>query len=238
MDKNILGNIHSIESMSTVDGPGIRYVVFMQGCALRCKFCHNVDTWSTEKNNIFTPDSLAHEIIKAKEYFEFSGGGVTFTGGEPLLQTKFLIETCKILKKHNIHIALDTSGAFDITQDIKQLLEYVDLVLLDIKHINTDKHKYMTGVDNDKVLNFAKYLSDIKKDTWIRVVYIPNFTDFEKDKLKEFINSLKNIRKIEVLKYHTMGMYKWEKLGMEYELKDYAEPTDRQVEKFQDYLIN
>ena len=238
MKDEILGNIHSIESMSTVDGPGIRYVVFMQGCPLRCKFCHNVDTWSTEKNRMYTAEELARQIINAKEYFELSGGGVTFTGGEPLLQTKFLIKVCKILKENNIHITLDSSGAFEITDDIKELLNYVDLILLDIKHINNEKHKFMTGRENTKVLEFARYLDKINKNLWIRIVYIPDFTDFEKEKLKGFISSLDNVKKVDVLKYHTMGKYKWEKLGIKYELDDYREPETKEVQEFYNYLVN
>ena len=238
MKDEILGNIHSIESMSTVDGPGIRYVVFMQGCPLRCKFCHNVDTWSTEKNRMYTAEELARQIINAKEYFELSGGGVTFTGGEPLLQTKFLIKVCKILKENNIHITLDSSGAFEITDDIKELLNYVDLILLDIKHINNEKHKFMTGRENTKVLEFARYLDKINKNVWIRIVYIPDFTDFEKEKLKDFISSLDNVKKVDVLKYHTMGKYKWEKLGIKYELDDYREPETKEVQDFYNYLVN
>ena len=234
--EEIKGNIHSIESMSVVDGPGIRYVVFMQGCNLKCKFCHNVDAAQIKENMIFTPEVLAKKIINAREYFEFSKGGVTFSGGEPLLQTKFLIEVCKILKKQNIHIAIDTAGNFDITEEIKELLRYVDLVLLDIKHINNEKHKYITGVSNTKILKFAKYLSDNNIKTWIRIVYTPGFTDENKDELKQFINKLKCVEKIDVLPYHTMGVFKWKELGLKYELENIKEPTKEQVEEFTKYI--
>lgn len=234
--EEIKGNIHSIESMSVVDGPGIRYVVFMQGCNLRCKFCHNIDATQMKENMLFTPEVLAKKIINAREYFEASKGGVTFSGGEPLLQSKFLIEVCKILKKENIHIAIDTAGNFDITEDIKELLKYVDLVLLDIKHIDNEKHKYMTGVPNTKILKFAKYLSENNIKMWIRIVYMPGFTDEGKDKLKEYIHSLKTVEKIEVLPYHTMGVFKWKDLGLKYELEDMKEPTKEESDEFYKYI--
>lgn len=234
--EEIKGNIHSIESMSVVDGPGIRYVVFMQGCNLRCKFCHNIDATQMKENMLFTPEVLAKKIINAREYFEASKGGVTFSGGEPLLQSKFLIEVCKILKKENIHIAIDTAGNFDITEDIKELLKYVDLVLLDIKHIDNEKHKYMTGVPNTKILKFAKYLNQNNIKMWIRIVYMPGFTDEGKDKLKEYIHSLKTVEKVEVLPYHTMGNFKWEELGLKYELEDMKEPTKEESDEFYKYI--
>lgn len=234
--EEIKGNVHSIESMSVVDGPGIRYVVFMQGCNLRCKFCHNVDATQMKENLVFTPEVLAKKIINAREYFDFSKGGVTFSGGEPLLQSKFLIEVCKILKKENIHIAIDTAGNFDITEDIKELLKYVDLVLLDIKHIDNEKHKYMTGVSNTKILKFAKYLSDNDIKMWIRIVYMPTFTDEKKEELREFIHTLKSVEKIDVLPYHTMGVFKWKELGLEYELNDMREPTKEEAEEFSKYI--
>lgn len=234
--QEIKGNIHSIESMSVVDGPGIRYVVFMQGCNLRCKFCHNIDATQIKENLLFTPEALAKKIINAKEYFEVSRGGVTFSGGEPLLQTKFLIEVCKILKKENIHIALDTAGNFAITEEIKELLKYVDLVLIDIKHIDDEKHKYMTGVSNNKILKFVKYLSENNIKMWIRIVYIPGFTDYKKDKLKEYIHSIKKVEKIEILPYHTMGKFKWKELGLKYELDDVRESTKEEVDEFLKYI--
>lgn len=230
------GNIHSIESMSVVDGPGIRYVVFMQGCNLRCKFCHNIDATQMKENMIFTPEVLAKKIINAREYFEVSKGGVTFSGGEPLLQTKFLIEVCKMLKKENIHITIDTAGNFDITEDIQELLKYVDLVLLDIKHIDDEKHKFMTGASNAKILKFAKYLSDNNMKMWIRIVYMPGFTDEKKEELREFIHTLKTVEKIDVLPYHTMGVFKWKELGYEYELKDMKEPTKEEIDEFSKYI--
>lgn len=235
--EEIKGNVHSIESMSVVDGPGIRYVVFMQGCNLKCKFCHNVDAAQVKENMLFTPEVLAKKIINAREYFEFSKGGVTFSGGEPLLQAKFLIEVCKILKKENIHIAIDTAGNFDMTDDIKELLKYVDLVLLDIKHIDNEKHKYITGVSNTKILKFAKYLSDNDIKMWIRIVYMPSFTDEGKDKLKEYIHKFKNVEKIDVLPYHKMGVFKWKELGLDYELEYMEEPTKEQTDEFYKYIF-
>ena len=185
---------------------------------------------------LFTPEVLVKRIINVKEYFDFSKGGVTFSGGEPLLQTRFLIKVCKMLKKENIHIAIDTAGNFEITNEIRELLKYVDLVLLDIKHIDNEKHKYMTGVSNDKILKFAKYLSDNNIKTWIRIVYMPGFTDEKKEELKEFIHTLNNVEKIDVLPYHDMGVFKWKKLGLEYELNDMKIPTKEETDNFLKYI--
>lgn len=232
------GNIHSIESLSTVDGPGMRFVVFLQGCQLRCKFCHNPDTWSTEENKLRKKEEILHKIERSKDYLNLSGGGVTFTGGEPLMQIDFLLDICKDIKKLGLHIALDTNGHFQITDKIKELMKYVDLVMLDIKHIDNETHKYLTGVENTKILEFAKYLDSINKKMWIRVVYMPGITDKGDSltRLKSFIDSLKNVEKVEVLPYHEMGIYKWEEMNMEYPLKDQRVPTKEETKKVQDFL--
>ncbi len=232
------GNIHSIESLSTVDGPGMRFVVFMQGCQLRCKFCHNPDTWNTSANKLVEKESILAKLKRSKDYLNMSGGGVTFTGGEPLLQIDFLLEICKEIKKLGIHIAIDTNGNFEITDKIKELMSYVDLVLLDIKHIDNDMHKYITGVGNEKTLAFAKYLESINKKMWIRVVYMPGLTDKDNalERLKAYIDTLQNVEKVEVLPYHEMGIYKWDELGMEYPLKNQRVPSKEETEKVQKYL--
>ena len=235
----MLGKIHSIESFSTVDGPGVRFVVFMQGCKLRCKFCHNPDTWKQDSGTIISDEELVQKILKAKKYLTNGKGGVTFSGGEPLLQTQFLISVCKRLKKENIHIAIDTAGNFDFTDEkINELINYVDLFLYDIKHINSKRHEWLTGVRNEKILKMEEYLSNEKgKKMWIRIVYIPGITD-EADSLekyKKFICTLKSVEKIEILPYHEMGKYKWKELGMKY-LLDAKVPSNEQTEYVRNYF--
>lgn len=232
--------IHSIESLSTVDGPGMRFVVFMQGCQIKCKFCHNPDTWCIQDGKEMDVQEILEKIERSKNYLVASNGGVTFTGGEPMLQQDFLLEILPQIKKLGIHIAIDTNGVYDVTDKVKKILEYVDLVLLDIKHIDEKTHKQLTGVSNEKTLSFAKYLDSINKNVWIRVVYMPGITD-KKDslkKLKEYIDSLKNVEKVEVLPYHEMGIYKWKELNMEYELKDQRVPSKEETNKIQEYLNN
>ena len=232
-DETKFGRIHSIESFGTVDGPGIRFVIFMQGCMLKCKYCHNRDTWDLNGGNLISVEELLNRIERYKEYILPSGGGVTVTGGEPLLQAKFLTLLFKELKNRNIPTAIDTSGMVEITNDIKEVLKYTDLVLLDIKHIDSKKCKDLVGSSNEKELNFARYLSDNKIPVWIRQVIIPGFTDNETYllKLKEFISSLKNVEKIELLPYHDFGKYKWEKLGLKYELNGTPTATQNDIKR-------
>jgi len=236
--EQIKGNIHSLETFGTVDGPGIRFVIFMQGCALRCKYCHNRDTWDTTKNTLMSSDELVEKIDNYKKYMEFSNGGVTVTGGEPLLQVKFLIELFTKLKEAGYHTAIDTSGMFPLTDDIKKLLLLTDLVLLDIKHINDEKCKELVGFSNKLELEFAKYLSDNNIPIWIRQVIIPGITDDEKDllELKNFIASLKTVQKVELQAYHNMGKFKWENLGFEYPLKDVKNATDEDIKRAKEIL--
>lgn len=238
INKNILGRIHSIETFGTVDGPGIRFVIFMQGCALKCKYCHNRDTWDINGGNLVSIQDLLDKIERYKSYILNSGGGVTVTGGEPLLQVKFLITLFKELKKRNISTAIDTSGMFYITGDIKELLEYTDLVLLDIKHIDSNKCKNLVGFSNEKELNFAKYLSSSKIPVWIRQVIIPGITDNGNDllKLKNFISSLKNVEKIELIPYHHLGKFKWENLGLRYELEGIPDATEEDIDRIKNIL--
>ena len=218
--KDLKARIHSFESFGTVDGPGIRFVIFMQGCSLKCKYCHNRDTWDLCGGTEYYLKEVLEKIDKYKNYFIPSGGGVTVSGGEPLLQLEFVIELFTILKKENIHTAVDTSGNFFITDDIKKLIDLTDLFLLDIKCINDEICKSLTGVSNKLELDFARYLSTVKKDMWIRQVIVPGITDKEDDlfKLREFINSLDNVQNVEFLPYHDMGRYKWENLGFKYPL--------------------
>ena len=229
--------IHSFESFGTVDGPGIRYVIFLQGCHLRCKYCHNRDTWDMNGGFYSSLDEIINKIDNYKNYIT-PNGGVTVTGGEPLLQVHFLIELFKRLKEKNIHTCIDTSGMVDITDDIKLLLSYTDLVLLDIKHIDPAKCKELVGFSNEKEINFAKYLSENGIDMWIRQVLIPGYTDDENDlkKLRNFINCLDTVKKVELLPYHDMGKYKWKKLGFNYELENVKAPTNAEIKKAKEIL--
>ncbi len=216
-----LGRVHSIETFGTVDGPGIRFVVFMQGCPLKCLYCHNRDTWGVNAGNETNVDDLVSEIKRYIPYMKSSGGGVTVSGGEPLLQSKFVTTLFKKLKSSNIHTALDTAGSIPINSDIEELLQYADLVLLDIKHIDDEKSKILTGLSNKNNLDFAKYLDAHNIPVWIRQVLVPGYTDDEKDllDLKNFISTLSNVEKVEFLPYHDLGKFKWKELGFEYALE-------------------
>lgn len=237
LDLRYYAKVHSIESFGTVDGPGIRFVLFLQGCHLKCKYCHNRDTWDINGGEYKSLEDIFAKILKYKNYI-YPNGGVTVTGGEPLLQTKFLIELFEKLKKENIHTCIDTSGMITLTNDIKYLLSLTDLVLLDIKHINTEKCKNLVGFNNEKELNFAKYLNDNNIRMWIRQVLIPNYTDDENDllKLKNFINTLETVDKVEILPYHDMGKYKWKQLGINYELENVRSVTNEDIIKAKNIL--
>ena len=236
------GNIHSFESFGTVDGPGIRYVVFMQGCPMRCKYCHNPDTWQVGAGKKYTAEAVFKEILKYKNYIK--SGGVTVSGGEPLLQAEFIAELFRLLKAEGIHTALDTSGVTfdkDNPQSVeKQLsvLRYTDLVLLDIKHIDEDEHKALTGFSNKRTLDFAQFLSENGKKMWIRHVLVPDITDKDEylQKLKQFISGLKTVERVEVLPYHTMGEVKYEKLGLPYPLKGVQPPAKQRIENAKNIL--
>ena len=230
-NNKIMARIHSFESFGAVDGPGIRFVVFFQGCGLRCKYCHNRDTWAINAGTQYSVEELIAKISRYKNYFTVSGGGVTLSGGEPLLQQDFLLEFLPELKKLGIHVAIDTSGNFPITDKMKKIIDLADLFLLDIKCINDDICKDLVGVSNKLELAFAKYLSDIRKDVWIRQVLVPGITDHEEDllKLKEFLSTLTNVKKVEILAYHDLGRFKWENLGCNYELEDVPNATTEDI---------
>ena len=237
IDLKYYAKVHSIESFGTVDGPGIRFVLFLQGCHLQCKYCHNRDTWDMNGGEYKSLDDIFEKILKYKNYI-YPNGGVTVTGGEPLLQVKFLIELFEKLKKENIHTCIDTSGMVTLTPDIKKLLSLTDLVLLDIKHINSDRCKNLVGFGNEKELAFARYLSDNNIHMWIRQVLVPGYTDDKDDllKLKNFISTLKTVQKVELLPYHNLGRYKWEKLGITYPLEGVSPASDEDVEKAKNIL--
>lgn len=225
------GYVHSIETFGSVDGPGVRFVAFLSGCAMRCKYCHNPDSWCTRGEETAAED-LFKKALRYKNYWK-NNGGITVSGGEPMLQAEFVTELFTLAKAQKIHTALDTSGQpFDINDEkYKKLLDVTDLVILDIKEIDDDAHIELTGVTNKNIIEFAHYLSDIKKPTWIRHVLVPNLTDSEESlkKTKELVDSLKSVEKIEILPYHSLGKSKWEKLGINYPLKDTPAPTDEEV---------
>lgn len=220
--ENLTGRIHSFETLGAVDGPGIRFVLFMQGCPLRCKYCHNRDTWDLKGGTEYTVDEIFNKIIRYKNYFITSNGGVTVSGGEPLLQPDFLIELFTRLKQAGIRTAIDTSGMFDITEKIKKLIDLTDLFLVDIKCINDEICKDLVGRSNKKELEFIKYLDSIGKEIWIRQVIVPTITDKEEDlyKLRDFINSIDSISRVDLLPYHDLGKYKWIKLNEVYPLEN------------------
>lgn len=229
------GYIHSFESFGTVDGPGIRFVVFLQGCPLRCQYCHNPDTW--EKGGTeYSAEDVVTRALKYKNYFS-QNGGVTVTGGEPLVQIDFVIQLFTLLKEKGIHTCVDTSGITFNEKDEnsvekhKKLLAVTDLFLLDIKHIDDAACRKLTGQSNAHTLAFAKFLSDHNKSVWIRQVLVPGITDDEEtlQKTRAFIQTLKTVEKVEVLPYHTLGINKYEKLGISYPLKDVEAPTKQSV---------
>lgn len=236
------GRIHSFESFGTVDGPGIRFIVFLQGCPLRCQYCHNPDTWSFGGKE-YTAEEVAKQALRYRNYFG-EKGGVTVTGGEPLLQIEFVIELFTLLKAQGLHTCVDTSGitfdenSIESVAKHEKLLSVTDLFLLDIKHIDDTACKKLTGQGNVRTLAFAKFLSDRKKPMWIRQVLVPGLTDDEEDlkKTRAFLNTLETVEKVEVLPYHTMGVVKYEKLGIEYPLKDVEAPKKESVAKAKEIL--
>lgn len=217
------GRIHSFESFGSVDGPGIRYIVFMQGCHLKCKYCQNRDTWDVSSPDSIecTTDEVLNKILKYKNYIKASDGGVTISGGEPLLQPDFLIELFTKLHDHGISTCIDTSGMFPLTDKIKKVIDVTDIFLLDIKCINDDICTWLTGHSNKLELEFARYISNCGKRLWIRQVLVPGITDKESDLvlLRDFLKTI-NVEKFEFLGYHDLGKYKWEKLGLKYELEN------------------
>ncbi len=218
----VRGRIHSVESFGTVDGPGIRYVVFMQGCPMRCVYCHNPDTWKIGAGEEMSAGQIISEYKKNSAFYE--KGGITVTGGEPLLQIDFLIDLFKKAKEEGIHTCIDTSGVvFDEknSEKMDELMEFTDLVMLDIKHIDPEKHKEITGMDNKNILAFAKYLDSKNVRIWIRHTVVENITDTPDEliRLGEFIGGLKNLQAIDVLPYHTMGVPKYKELGIKYPLE-------------------
>lgn len=236
VDQEIIGYVHSTESFGSVDGPGIRFISFMQGCRMRCEFCHNPDTWKMTGGKTYTPQELFNEAISYRAFWG-PKGGVTASGGEPLLQMEFLIEYFKLCKAAGIHTTIDTCGqpfTFEepFFSKFKELMEVTDLLLFDIKHIDNQGHINLTGHPNDNILQMAEYLSESGQPVWIRHVLVPTRTDYDEylTRLSDYVGELKNVHKFEVLPYHKMGVYKYTALGYKYKLEGVEPPTKDRVE--------
>jgi pyruvate formate lyase activating enzyme len=232
----MLGNIKQIETMGLVDGPGVRVVIFIQGCTLRCLYCHNPEMWEYREQTKYTRDELLSIILKYKNYFG-ENGGVTFSGGEPLSQPEFLIEILKLCKENNINTCLDTAGVGN-SKYYEEILNYTDLVIFDIKAVNKDQYKYITKSSIDKSLEFLGFCQRKNKKMWIRSVIVPGINDTEEyiNELGNFIKPLKNIEKVELLPYHRMAISKYEKLGIEYSLKNTEAMSLDKIKILQDKL--
>ena len=232
----IKGNIDSFESMGLVDGPGVRFVVFMQGCPLRCAYCHNPETWADEKKIEMTAEELVKKVLKYKPYFG-DDGGVTFSGGEPLRQPKFLLEALKECKKYGINTCLDTSGAGD---EYDEILDYVDLVILDVKAIDAEKYRALTGQKIERYNRFLATCQKKKKRLWLRQVIVPGYNDTEADilRLKEYIKNIENVERVELLPYHSMAKEKYKKLGIKYRLENVLDMDKEKCKKLEKLLNN
>ena len=240
--ENMNGFIHSTESFGSVDGPGVRFVIFVAGCPMRCQFCHNPDTWNMQVGEQKSADELLTQALRYRSYWRDSGG-ITVSGGEPLLQMDFLIELFQKAKEKGINTTIDTSGAPFTREEpffgkFKELMKYTDLLLVDIKHIDDEQHKLLTGHTNKNILDMARYLSEISKPVWIRHVLVPEKSDKDEylKELYEFIKTLNNVEKVEVLPYHTFGEYKWKELGYDYPLAGIEPPTKERVENANEIL--
>ena len=238
----VQGYVHSLESFGSVDGPGVRYVIFLAGCAMRCQFCHNPDTWNMQTGTPYTADALLEKAMRYRSYWG-ENGGITVSGGEPLLQIDFLIELFRKAKEQGIHTTLDTSGNPFTREEpffgkFQELMKYTDLFLLDIKQIDDEQRKILTGCTNQNILDLARYLSDEKKPVWIRHVLVPQRSDNDEylDRLRAFLDTLQNVERVEVLPYHTLGVYKWKELGLSYPLEGIDPPTKERIENAKEKL--
>lgn len=232
----MIGHIHSTESFGAADGPGVRFIVFMQGCHMRCRYCHNPDTWKMDGGDEVTADEILKRALRFKPYWG-KDGGITISGGEPLLQIDFVIELFKKAKELGINTCIDTAGNPFTKEEpffskFEELMKYTDLLLLDLKEINPTRHKDLTGFDNSNIIEMAKYLSEINKPVWIRHVLVPEHSDFDEDldALGNFIDTLSNVDRVEILPYHTLGKFKWENLGIPYTLESISPPSAERIE--------
>ena len=232
----IQGIVHSLESFGSADGPGVRYLVFLNGCNLRCKYCHNPDTWAKKDVQLLTADEILEKAVRYRNYWG-DKGGITVSGGEPLLQMEFMNDLFAKAKKLKINTCIDTAGEPFTREEpffskFQELMKVTDLVMLDIKHIDDEQHKILTGQTNKNILDMAEYLSETGKPVWIRHVLVPERSDKDEylHRLHDFIETLDNVEKVEVLPYHTLGVYKWKELGIPYQLEGIDPPSQERVE--------
>ena len=230
------GFIHSFETFGSVDGPGVRFLVFMQGCPMRCLYCHNPDTWKANVGDQYEVEDVVKKALRYKNYWG-KEGGVTVSGGEALMQIDFVTKLFKAFKEQGVNTCLDTSAGLyrdspEYIELFDNLMQYTDLVLLDIKHSNSAEHKKLTGIGNENILACAKHLDKIGKKVWIRHVLVPGITDNQEQlqKLRDFLDTLSNVQKVEVLPYHSLGVHKYESLGIDYKLKDTPHPSAESIE--------
>ena len=238
----IKGRIHSVESFGSADGPGVRYIVFLKGCNMRCQYCHNPDTWAKDGGELMTPEEVLKKALRYKTYWK-EKGGITVSGGEALLQIDFVTELFRLAKEKGVNTCLDTSGnPFSLEEPFKskfdELMKYTDLFMLDIKHIDDAAHRKLTGQTNQNILEMAAYLSDHGKAMWIRHVLVPGITTEEDElyRLRSFLDTLKTVERVEVLPYHTLGVFKWKELGIQYQLEGVDPPTKEQIDRAKEIL--
>lgn len=238
----IKGRIHSVESFGSADGPGVRYIVFLKGCNMRCQYCHNPDTWAKDGGELMTPEEVLKKALRYKTYWK-EKGGITVSGGEALLQIDFVTELFRLAKEKGVNTCLDTSGnPFSLEEPFKskfdELMKYTDLFMLDIKHMDDAAHRKLTGQTNQNILEMAVYLSDHGKAMWIRHVLVPGITTEEDElhRLRSFLDTLKTVERVEVLPYHTLGVFKWKELGIPYQLEGVDPPTKEQIDRAKEIL--
>lgn len=238
----IKGRIHSVESFGSADGPGVRYIVFLKGCNMRCQYCHNPDTWAKDGGELITPEEVLKKALRYKTYWK-EKGGITVSGGEALLQIDFVTELFRLAKEKGVNTCLDTSGnPFSLEEPFKskfdELMKYTDLFMLDIKHMDDAAHRKLTGQTNQNILEMAAYLSDHGKAMWIRHVLVPGITTEEDElyRLRSFLDTLKTVERVEVLPYHTLGVFKWKELGIPYQLEGVDPPTKEQIDRAKEIL--
>ena len=238
----IKGRIHSVESFGSADGPGVRYIVFLKGCNMRCQYCHNPDTWAKDGGELMTPEEVLKKELRYKTYWK-EKGGITVSGGEALLQIDFVTELFRLAKEKGVNTCLDTSGnPFSMEEPFKskfdELMKYTDLFMLDIKHMDDAAHRKLTGQTNQNILEMAAYLSDHGKAMWIRHVLVPGITTDEDElhRLRSFLDTLKTVERVEVLPYHTLGVFKWKELGIPYQLEGVDPPTKEQIDRAKEIL--